>query len=479
MPEWLRPLYHFAPVQGFMNDPNGLIYYQGEYHLFYQYLWPRHWGHAVSTDLLHWQHLPIALAPDALGDIWSGCVVLDREDSSGFFAGGEGLVAIFTHQNPQQEAPLGPQIQSIAYSHDRGRSWTMYEGNPVIANPGVRDFRDPHVFWHAPTRAWIMVVTYNGDSVLIYRSLNLKEWTLASEFGREEGSGVWECPNLLELPLEDASGQTRWLLHISLYHDKALSNFQHDMRYFLGSFDGYTFQSETPPGTVLRSDYGKDNYAAVSWSNSPDGRTLWIGWLNNWAYAGKLPTGEWQGMMTLPRSLHLKAFAQGIRLVQQPIAELEQLRTQEFRLADVVVSADAPLVLPVEMVAGEISMAFQRSSTAREFGVYVRKGELQRTVVGYRVEVDEVFVDRTLAGEGAFHSGFAAEQRAQLFSQSETLTLRVFLDSSSIEVFVNEGEVVISSLIFPDAASSQLVLFASDNEVHIKSLEVYPYTSIE
>jgi fructan beta-fructosidase len=179
-----------------MNDPNGLIYFEGGYHLFYQHLWPRHWGHAVSADLVHWQILPLALRPDEPGDIWSGSVVADDNNSSGFFPDGSGLVAIFTQQQAERAAPLGPQIQSIAYSSDRGRTWTMYAHNPVIPNPGEQDFYDPYVFWHDASKAWVMVVMFRGDRVRIYRSPDLKQWELASAFGVSEGQrGDLLCPS--------------------------------------------------------------------------------------------------------------------------------------------------------------------------------------------------------------------------------------------------------------------------------------------
>src|SRR5918995_2907316 len=191
-----RPAYHYTPPSGWMNDPNGLVYFAGEYHLFYQHMIPSHWGHAVSEDLLHWTDLPIALAPDESGFIASGSAVVDWNDTSGFFDGQPGLVAIFTHWRDET------QEQSIAYSVDRGRTWTKFAGNPVVPNPGIRDFRDPKVMWHAPTQRWVMVVAVR-DRVHFYVSPNLREWVFASEFGAEDGShdGVWECPDLVELPV--------------------------------------------------------------------------------------------------------------------------------------------------------------------------------------------------------------------------------------------------------------------------------------
>src|SRR6185437_553798 len=243
MDDRYRPRFHFTPPSGWMNDPNGLVYFDGEYHLFYQHLPRKHWGHAVSIDLVHWTHLPIALYPDELGEIYSGSMVVDAEDSSGFFGAQPGLVAIFTHAN-DAPPPFGPQVQSIAYSSDRGRTWIKYAHNPVITNYGNPDFRDPKVFWHAATRRWVLVLACQ-DRVRFYLSPNLKDWLYASEFGA--GQGVrdvpWECPDLFELAVEGEPGRRKWVLQVSVYqrHGRIDRPDYRDMQYFIGDFDGIVF----------------------------------------------------------------------------------------------------------------------------------------------------------------------------------------------------------------------------------------------
>lgn len=471
-----QPHYHFFPLRGFMNDPNGLIYYEGEYHLFYQYLQHKHWGHAVSQDLVRWHILPIALKPDALGDIWSGSVVADHANTSGFFTDTGGLVAIFTQQNAQRSAPLGPQVQSIAYSHDRGRTWTMYDQNPIIPNSGEKDFRDPSVFWHAPSQAWVMVVTFKGDRVRIYRSPDLKHWELASEFGIAQGyyNGIWECPSLFELPVDGDPDNTLWVLHISLICTQDPDLTHPRMQYVLGHFDGYTFTKVNPAHPARWSDYGRDHYATIPWADIPsqDGRRIWIGWCNNWSYADKLPTGDWQGMMTIPRSLQLETLPEGITLLQQPIAELAQLRATSFMLAPRQLLADQEVSLPIRGSAVEIIATFA-TETATEFGLQLRKGADEQTVVGYETTTATLFVDRTRSGESSFSTQFPGRHSAPLALQNGMLKLHIFVDTSSIEVFANDGERVITDLIFPDPGSQQILFYTRNGTVALRSLEVY------
>jgi fructan beta-fructosidase len=472
-----RPRFHFTPPAGWMNDPNGLVYFQGEYHLFYQHLSPLHWGHAVSVDLVHWTHLPIALYPDDLGDIWSGSVVVDAADSSGFFGGQPGLVAIFTHHNAQS-APAGPQMQSIAYSHDRGRTWTKYVHNPVIPNPGVADFRDPKVFWHGPSGRWVMVVTFNGDRVRFYTSPDLKGWTLASEYGVGQGAhdGVWECPDLFELPVEGEEGRTRWVLHVSLLRrGRGGATPRSEMQYFVGDFDGTTFINENPAGEALWSDYGRDNYAAVTWSDVPraDGRRLAIGWMNNWTYARRVPTNPWQGAMTIPRRLHLRQRPEGPRLAQTPIVELQCLRGQALHHVNRQIAPDDPLRVAGIGDAVEVRATFELE-TATECGLRIRTDPAQFTAVAYDAGNALLLVDRTYSGQTAFSPAFSGRQRAPLAPVQGRVALHIFADRSSIEVFGNDGEVVVTSLIFPDSAGADLDLevYATNGAARLVSLDV-------
>ena len=330
-----RPQYHFTPAANWINDPNGLVYYAGEYHLFYQYhpqstLWgPMHWGHAVSPDLVNWTDLPIALTPDELGMIFSGSAVIDWRNTAGF--GAEAMVAIFTHHVTEGHY----QSQSLAYSLDRGRTWTKYAGNPVIPTPAkTRDFRDPKVFWYGSDDAghWVMCLAV-GNAIHFYTSPNLLEWTHTGAFGDGHGAsaGVWETPDLFELPV---AGQdtTRWLLLIGVGNGAPAGG--SGEQYFVGHFDGQTFISENPKATALWADYGADAYAGQSWSDTPDDRRIKISWLNNWSYGRELPTTTWRGAMTIPRTLGLVDTPDGMRLTQTPVTELAALRREKYTLAE-------------------------------------------------------------------------------------------------------------------------------------------------
>jgi len=469
-----RPQIHFTAPSGWLNDPNGLVYFEGEYHLFYQHLWPRHWGQAVSTDLLHWAHLPPALAPDALGDIWSGSAVVDWQDTSGFFGGQPGLVAIFTHQNALPP-PHGPQVQSLAYSADCGRTWTMYAGNPVIPNPGTAGFRDPKVFWHAPTRRWVMVTSYNDDRLRLYTSPDLKAWACASEFGQGAvaPARAWECPDLFELPIEGHPTERRWVLQVSLYHGEESARGLPLMRYFLGSFDGTTFASDDPPDAVRQVDYGPDHYAVASWSDVPagDGRRLCIGWMNNWAYADRTPTHPWQGAMTIPRRLTLRRDDGEIRLAQEPVAELRLLHGEARRWVRRNVSPAAPLTAPVAGPALEIAATFD-PATAASFGVRVWAGEAQHTTIGYDVATATLFVDRARAGQAGFSPDFPGRAGGYLALAGGRIALHIVVDRCSVEVFANDGVAAVTSLVFPDAEPTGVEVYATEGTARLVSLEI-------
>lgn len=451
--ELYRPQFHYSPAGNWINDPNGLVYYQGEYHLYNQYnpdanVWgAMHWSHAVSTDLVHWTNLPIALYPDAKGDIWSGSAVVDVNNSSGFFSNGAGLVAIYTDANTV------PQQQSIAYSSDRGRTWTKYANNPVIANPGLNDFRDPKVFWYAPTNRWIMIVA--GGYVHFYSSPDLKNWTLESTLTNYNT----ECPNLFALPIDGNSNNMQWVLSMG------------GVQYYLGSFDGHTFSTASGPFTV---DYGADFYAAQAWSNIPstDGRSIWLGWMNNTGYDGQTPTYPWRGTMTEARSMTLQTFPEGVRLVQNPVVELAQLHGQHFSLTSQTISPGSNPLASINGDALDISATFTLG-TASSFGFNVRVAGSQQTTISYNVSAGTLVVDRSLSGVSSFSSSFATKHTAPLTPINGTISLRILVDRSSVEVFGNNGKVVITDQIFPDAGSTSLVLYATGGNVTLNSLDLY------
>ena len=372
-----RLQFHFSPDSMWMNDPNGMVYYDGEYHLFYQYypdstVWgPMHWGHAISRDLVHWEHLPIALYPDSLGLIFSGSVVVDWENTSGFGRGeAPPLVAIFTHHlmAGEKAGRNDFQYQSVAYSLDRGRSWTMYEGNPVIPNPGIRDFRDPKVAWHASSQRWMMIFAA-GDHVKIYSSPNLKDWRHESDFGKEMGAhgGVWECPDLFQMAVDGDTAEQKWVMLVSI--NPGAPNGGSGTQYFIGDFDGNTFTLTEGDGQeVYWLDYGRDNYAGVTWSDIPeeDGRRLFMGWMSNWDYARDVPTERWRSSMTVARRLDLKRTTQGLRLASIPVKELdgikgEAVEASEQEVTDKLVLSDI-LPEPTSRMAIELELEWDAAN---------------------------------------------------------------------------------------------------------------------
>ena len=457
-----------------MNDPNGLVYYEGEWHLFYQYSPGRapgsHWGHAVSPDLVHWEHLPIALAPDDLGIIASGSAVVDWNDTSGFFNGGSGLVAIFTHwKNQDQDG--SDQSQSIACSSDRGRTWTKYAGNPVLPNQGIADFRDPKVIWHAPTKHWVMIVA-TFDHAEFYTSLNLCDWTAAGSFGLGQGAtegGVWECVDLFQLPVDGDTQNTKWVLNVSLGSGT--------MQYYVGDFDGLTFHNDNPAEVILYSTYGPDDYAAVTWSDIPasDGRQIWIGWMANWHYADRIPTEGWKGILTLPRSLELKTAAEGIRLFQTPIVELEALRGSGQQWENIAVVSGQPFVLPQTTEAFEVIAEFILGDVS-EIGFHVRKGNGEQTTLGWDQNSQTLFIDRSHSGVTNFAESFI-ERKTVPVSGAQLLHLHIFMDRSSVEVFVNHGEAYMAAMIFPSPASLGMEVYAVGGTATVPSLQYFPLSA--
>lgn len=480
-----RPQYHFTPADGWMNDPNGMVYYEGEYHLCYQYhpwssKWgPMHWGHAVSRDLVHWEFRPAALKPDRHGFIFSGSTVVDWKDTSGFFDGGSGLVAIFTHADEYPETGRPRQRQSLAYSKDKGRTWVKYACNPVLQDEDITDFRDPKVFWHEQSGRWVMVLAA-GDHARFYISPNLIDWTLSGTFGEAEGShdGVWECPDLFELPVDGDTGHSRWVLLISIGDQGGLPEGSRT-QYFIGHFDGERFVNDLPAETILWMDHGRDNYAGVTWSDVPDtdGRRILIGWMSNWKYANLTPTERWRSAMTIPRVMGLTSTKDGIRLIQTPVEELHGLRREAVKLADVTVQPGHNPLADFKGSQYELEAVFELG-TAAEFGFKVRCGEQEETVVGYDAVTNELFIDRTQSGVSDFHPQFACKHGAVLEPEGPKLHMRIYVDWSSVEVFAGGGRAVLTDQIFPSPESGGLELYVKDGSLKLVSLSIYSLDSI-
>ena len=444
-----RPAYHFTPKRNWMNDPNGLVYFEGEYHLFYQYnphgdRWGHmSWGHAVSRDLVTWEELPVAIPETADVMAFSGSAVIDWKNSSGLGRDGKPpMIAVYTGHNPKAKL----QSQYLAYSNDRGRTWTVHG---EVLSVGSPEFRDPKIFWHEPTKSWVMVaVMATENRAVIFTSPNLRQWTFASSFGPAGGRGRnWECPDLNLLPVEGGKpGEQRWVLSVNL-GDQAVGGGSGG-QYFVGDFDGRRFTPvEGWGGEPVWTDYGADFYAAVAWNDLPkdDPRRIWIGWANDWRYAEAIPTYPARGIMTVPRSISLRKTAEGYRLTQRPVQELEQLRGGKQAVRQLSLGEE-PVPLPVE--GGAIDLQANLSlGQSEQVAITLTDGEGYQMVIGVNPRVNEVFIDRSRSGPH-FHDGFANRHVAPVDLSKGSVSLRLLVDESIVELFINDGEQTITDRFF-------------------------------
>jgi fructan beta-fructosidase len=480
MAEQHRPQFHFTPKTGWMNDPNGMVYFKGEYHLFYQYypdstVWgPMHWGHAVSKDRIRWEHLPIALFPDKLGYIFSGSVVVDEQNTSGFGEGKEQpLVAIYTYHDMvgEKSGRTDFQSQALAYSFDKGRTWAKYPYNPVIPNQGAKDFRDPKVIWFEPSKQWIMTLAV-ADHVEFYASKNLINWSKMGEFGKNEGShsGVWECPDLFPLRIED--GQTKWVLIVNI--GNGAFNGGSGTQYFIGQFDGRTFKSDNAPHNYLWLDYGRDNYAGVTWANAPDNRRVLLGWMSNWNYAQVVPTQKWRSAMTLPRELALKTTEKGVRLTQKVIKEAEILRGPKTEIQPQNISRNVDLKTKPSAKCHELSLNFDMSkTTAIDFGVILSNSKYENVTIGYQKGTNHFYIDRAYSGKLDFQKGFTGKHSAPRLSTSKMLKMTIYVDVSSVELIADDGETVVTDIFFPTEDFAKITLFGENGVANLTSGQVW------
>lgn len=456
--EPFRPQFHYSAPHGWLNDPNGLVYFDGEYHLFYQYhpddvVWgPMHWGHAISRDLVHWKTLPIAMFPDEHGTMFSGCVVVDADNTSGLVPGG-GLVAVYSYDR---------QTQGVACSQDCGRTWHKYSGNPVL--PALKpDFRDPKVFWHED--CWVMVIAA-GKTLMLLRSGDLLHWEPLSEFDGSAYDGTWEVPDLFPMEIE---GITKWVLVVSVNPTAPAGG--GGIRYFIGNFDGESFTNDYPDQT-LWFDWGADNYAGSTFSSISDKRRLFIAWMNNWAYADIIPTSVWRGTMTIPRELSLVRTAQGIRLAQRPVSTLDNLRQSIGDWEKLIVDGRVTL----DNLNGrtlDIECEFE-SMNAERFGLDLFVSETSRIRIAYDVETLQLVFSRPNAGIHDFNPLFSAP----LTLVDNRLRFRVLVDRSSVEIFANGGLLTMTSQVFPELGAGQVQLFAENGIVRVSSLRAYKLESI-
>lgn len=472
-----RPQIHFTPKTAWMNDPNGMVFLNGTYHLFYQHypdstVWgPMHWGYATSNDLVHWQHRPIALYPDSLGYIFSGSCVVDSANTSGFGKDGkEPLIAIFTHHDMRGEKGGVDtfQYQSIAYSLDEGKSWTKYAGNPVLRNPGIRDFRDPKVMWHAESKKWIMTLA-TKDRVTFYSSPDFKRWTKESEFGQTIGAhgGVWECPDLF--PLE-ADGKKHWVLLVSI--NPGGPNGGSATQYFVGDFDGRNFKPYQSDTRWI--DYGPDNYAGVTWSNTGE-RKIFLGWMSNWQYATVVPTKTWRSAMTVPRDLSLQKVGERWLLASTPSPELKALEG-ETQTAENISAKSFDVTGKWGNITGPIRLDLT-ANQIESFTITLSNSKGQKLLVGFDKSANQYFIDRTASGKTAFEKGFAKKHVAPKLSAKESLDLTLMIDDASVELFADGGLTVMTQVFFPDENFSAVSINA-DTDFIIQSLRFARFKSI-
>ncbi|GAB3715572.1 glycoside hydrolase family 32 protein [Spirosoma flavus] len=457
-PEQHRPQFHFSPKAHWMNDPNGMVYYKGTYHLFFQYFpgdtkWgPMHWGHATSKDMIRWQEQPVALYPDSLGWIFSGSAVVDVNNTSGFGKNGQvPLVAIFTHHNSKLEKLKSTkfQYQSIAYSLDEGKTWTKYKGNPVVANPGIVDFRDPKVRWYEPQKKWIMTLA-TKDRVTFYSSANLKNWKKESEFGRNVGAhgGVWECPDLFPLT---HNGKQSWVLLVSI--NPGGPNGGSATQYFVGDFDGKQFKPYSIKTKWM--DYGTDNYAGVTFANTGN-RVVLMGWMSNWQYAQQVPTVAWRSATTVPRDLGLTAINGDLFLTSIPAKELNTLDNKSITLSNLNVKGVYDLT--AKTGGKHDTYKITLVAPANDFSLVLANDQGNELVIGYDKQANTYYIDRTKSGKTDFEKGFAKRITAPRLSTDKTLSVTLLVDVASVELFADKGLDVMTSIFFPNQNLNKLFI---------------------
>lgn len=488
--EAYRPNFHFSPEIGWMNDPNGMFFYNGYYHLYFQHypddkVWgPMHWGHAVSTDMVRWKEQPIALYPDELGYIFSGSAVVDHENTSGFGVEGSApVVAIFTSHDPKkaEAEKIDVETQSIAFSLDEGQTWTKYDNNPVIENPGARDFRDPKVSWHEPLKKWIMVLAA-GQEIRFYSSENLKSWTPLSSFGEGIGNhnGVWECPDLFQLPVKGGT-EKKWVLLVSI--NPGGPNGGSATQYFIGDFDGEKFIVDNEFEREMKEehdfwvDFGPDNYAGVTWSNvePSQGGKFFMGWMSNWLYANEVPTDPWRSAMTVARTLQLIKSGPTYRVVSEPVDNLNDYRGTKFSKDAISLNETITLVngQKIDLARAEINFVMSGINEGG-FDYLLSNPSGDELSFGYDASEKHFYVDRSLSGKTDFSEEFAdTMSTAPRTSNAERLHGKILLDATSIELFFDDGETVMTEIFFPKAPFEKLDLTSDSNGVQLELFEIH------
>jgi fructan beta-fructosidase len=509
-----RPQLHFTSPPNWINDPNGPIFLNGQYHLFFQLnpfgdQWGHmSWGHAVSSDLVHWKQLPVALPEENGVAIFSGSTIEDKDNTSGL-CGSAGektpgcLVAIYTGNSPGTETQIAKQTQNIAFSRDGGATWTKYPGNPVI-DLGLKDFRDPKVFWHGASKSWVMVVALPTlHKVRFYRSSNLRQWEQAGEFGPAGAvSGVWECPDLFELPVRDDNGNldgSRWVLNVNVNPGGPAGG--SGDQYFVGKFDGSHFTMDHPNSGAHWADWGKDFYASTSFSNLPPGQDpIWIAWMSNWQYASKLPSLPGRGEMTLARSLFLREppahpaptpGQEPLQLVQLPVLPIPNYKPYAAMFGapqfESIAAANARLAKGKSPGSVFVVRFDLEPGEGVEAGIRLRRSSAdpnapaqEETLVGVNTEKGLLFLDRTHSGKTDWSPDFPARMNARLkHPQLGSIRLEIVVDKNSVEVFADDGETVLTSLIYPSESSQGMSFYATPmppgfGPARVRDIELFP-----
>ena len=469
--ENFRPAFHFSPAINWCNDPNGLVYNNGVYNLFFQHnpfgnQWGHMtWAHATSKDLVHWKQLPIAIPEENGIMIFSGTCVVDKNNTSGFGKNGKiPMVAVYTGHIENVN-----QSQNIAYSLDDGVSWTKYAGNPVL-DLHKKDFRDPKIFWEERKKYWVMCLMYPVEHLVqFYSSKNLKEWNHLSTFGPAgDTSGVWECPDLVQVPVAGMPGKIKWLLQTSQ---------NASMQYFVGAFDGEKFISENTGDTILRPDYGPDYYAAITYNQLPlSVLPMGLGWINNWNYANDIPTDPWKGAMSLPRTLSVKKTAGKWVLMQKPVAALQSLRGKLIHIVDQQVLDNT--ILPVRSKQFELELTLE-AATGSLSGIRIAKGAEHFFEVGYNSANQTFYIDRSQSGNTGFNDNFKKLSRFEkkITVENNKLHLHIYFDNSIAEIFINDGETVFTAQVFPDEKDNGIELFSNGGKSKFSGINLWEMKS--
>ena len=469
--EKFRPVYHHTPAYGWMNDPNGMFYKDGVYHLYFQHnpygsTWGNMtWGHSTTTDLVNWNYEGLAIKPDAWGAIFSGSAVVDSDNTAGF--GKDAVVAFYTSA---KSSPWGDvQMQSMAYSLDNGKTFVKYEHNPVVTS-SKRDFRDPKVFWYAPGNHWVMILA-GGQEMDIYSSRNLKDWKYESSFGVKQGAhgGVWECPDLVELPVENTK-EKKWVLICNINPGGPFGG--NAAQYFVGTFDGKKFVNESPTQTKWM-DWGKDHYATVTFSNVPGRRCIALGWMSNWQYQNVLPTLQYRGSNTIARDLTLYKQNGELLLRCAPSPEIEKARKEKVNIQSFKVSSSYDLAALLENNEGayEIDMTINNAGASKiMLSLLNNKGE--KVDMYYDVMRKQFVMDRSESGKVDFSVDFPAVTVAPV-SDTDAIHLRLFVDRTSIEAFGEDGKFVMTNQVFPSEAYNRMLFTSVGGNFTVKSMTVY------